>query len=117
MVSEECCAGRGVAAVRHRMGGRSYTYYAMLHLREAFMEFEARGTVFGSMTKRDFLSVPCLAPPDKVVAAFEALVTPMDDLIESNTRESQQLAELRDLLLPKLVSGEVRVREAAQLGA
>jgi type I restriction enzyme S subunit len=39
-------------------------------------------------------------------------VTPWFDMIAANSRESETLAALRDLLLPKLMSGEIRVKDA-----
>jgi type I restriction enzyme S subunit len=41
--------------------------------------------------------------------AYEGLAAPLDDQIERNERESRYLAQLRDTLLPKLISGELRV--------
>jgi len=106
-----CAVGRGVAAVRHRSGSRSFTYYAMRGLRREFDVFESEGTVFGSLSKKDFhrLRVPALAPAD--VARFEDLAGPLDRRIELNERESRTLAALRDALVPKLISGELRIRD------
>ena len=55
-----------------------------------------------------------IAPPPAAVAAFEALAGPLDGRIRSSTTESRTLAALRDALLPKLMSGEVRVRDAGR---
>jgi type I restriction enzyme S subunit len=43
---------------------------------------------------------------------FSIHVNPWFSLMAANTRESRTLAELRDLLLPRLLSGEIRVRQA-----
>jgi type I restriction enzyme S subunit len=110
MASERCCIGRGLAAVRHKTGSRSYTYYAMRTLRADFDRFEAEGTVFGSMGKKDFHTISYVVPPAEKVKKFEALVSPLDQLIENNESESHTLAALRDTLLPKLISGELRTR-------
>jgi type I restriction enzyme S subunit len=48
------------------------------------------------------------------VAAFEATVSPIDDHIEVKEHESRTLAALRDTLLPKLISGEIRVSDAGR---
>jgi len=112
MAIEDCCVGRGVAAVRHRSGSRSYTYYAMKSLRTLFDRFEAEGTVFGSLNKRDFHNLPFLIPPAQVVREFERRVFPIDQLVETSEQQVQTLAVLRDTLLPKLMSGELRVPEA-----
>lgn len=54
-------------------------------------------------------SLTVLIPPQPVVQAFEELVAPMVSLIFNNAKESKTLAETRDALLPKLLSGEVAV--------
>ncbi|HMC66740.1 MAG TPA: restriction endonuclease subunit S [Gemmataceae bacterium] len=52
------------------------------------------------------------APSATVAMVFGGIVQPLFDLIRSNMNESRKLAALRDYLLPKLLSGVVRVREA-----
>lgn len=115
MVKEKCSIGRGVAAIRHKSGSRSYTYYTMQSLQEIFSRYEAEGTVFGSINKTDFQTLSYLRPPDEIVEAFERLVHPLDQTIENNENESRTLAQTRDTLLPKLLSGEIRVDEANEI--
>lgn len=112
LAAETCCIGRGVAAARHRLGGRSYTYYALGSIQPALEAFEHTGTVFGSINKAQFEALPILAPPDSVVNAFEGMVSPFDDRIRLNHEEAETLTATRDLLLPRLMSGELRVKDA-----
>lgn len=112
MASENCAIGRGVAAVRHKTGCRSYTYHFMNSISDVFALFNAEGTVFGSIGKKDFHSIAHVKPPRDLVLAYERLATQQDDQIERNERESRTLAQLRDTLLPKLISGELRVGNA-----
>jgi type I restriction enzyme S subunit len=109
MATEDCAIGRGVAAARHRNGNRSYSYQFMLSLEEVFSRFEAEGTVFGSIGKKDFHAISCVRPPQAVIGAFEAMLAPIDSKIDVTERESLTLTGLRDALLPMLVSGEVRI--------
>ncbi len=51
-------------------------------------------------------------PPATVAKRFEAVTSPLFDRIKANADESRTLAHLRDALLPKLISGAVRVPEA-----
>ena len=108
MALERCCIGRGVAAVRHPGGNRSYAYYAMQSLRTTFERYETGGTVFGSIGKREFAAVPLLLPPNDAIAQFEALCAPIDNRIKAAEGETRTLTALRDTLLPRLLSGEVR---------
>jgi type I restriction enzyme, S subunit len=109
MAAEDCAIGRGVAAARHKTGSRSYSYQFMRSLDEVFARFEAEGTVFGSINKGDFHSIPTIKPPRPIISRFEKAICPIDSRIEVNERESGILSSLRDTLLPKLISGELRV--------
>jgi type I restriction enzyme S subunit len=109
--AEKCAVGRGVAAVRHKSGSRSYTYYFMRALEPEFASFEGEGTVFGSITKAGFHRIRCAVPPADLIEEFEKLVFPLDQRIENNENESRTLGALRDTLLPKLLSGELRIRD------
>ena len=53
-----------------------------------------------------------ISPPDKIKKQFEQSAVPLFKKIKLNLSESQTLAELRDTLLPKLMSGEIRVKDA-----
>ena len=112
MANEECCIGRGVAAVRHKSGATSFTYHSMAHLYPDFARFEAEGTVFGSINKDSFEKLRFVIPPDEIVAAYERQAGPLDEQIRTLENQSRTLATLRDTLLPKLLSGELSVAEA-----
>ena len=116
MASEDCAIGRGVAAARHKSGSRSYSYQFMHSIEEVFARFEAEGTVFGSIGKKDFHAIPCVIPPRELVLAYDQRVSLLDDRIEVNEQESSTLAGLRDALLPKLLSGEIRVNNLENFG-
>lgn len=112
MATESCCIGRGVAAVRHTTGSSSYTYYFVHFLRPFFEHFEAEGTVFGAINKEGFYSIRTVMPPSELVLQFYRLCNPIDNQIERDEFESRTLAALRDTLMPKLMSGQIRVKEA-----
>ena len=109
--SEHCAIGRGVAAVRHKSGAQSYTVLVMRSLKDVFARFEGEGTVFGSIAKNDFNAIPITTATDETVRAFEQLAGPLDDRINCNERQICTLSSLRDSLLPKLISGELRIED------
>jgi type I restriction enzyme S subunit len=109
MANEECCIGRGVAAVRHKSGATSFTYHSMANLYPDFARFEAEGTVFGSINKDSFEKLRFVIPPDEIVAAYECQAGPLDEQIRTIENQIRTLATLRDTLLPKLLSGELSV--------
>ena len=55
------------------------------------------------------LTYDIIVPDEKTIQAFCSIVSPMYDAIENNIKENQKLAETRDKLLPKLMSGELDV--------
>jgi type I restriction enzyme S subunit len=109
MASEECCIGRGLSAVKHKKGFVSYTFYKIRSLKDDFDSFEQQGTVFGSIGKDDFNGIDTIIPDKKIVQQFDTIGKPLDDKIFMNSIQMRMLSRLRDTLLPKLMSGEVRV--------
>jgi type I restriction enzyme S subunit len=113
--SERCCIGRGVAALRHKAGGTSFTYYTAWSLQEELRQYENTGTVFGAINKKQFEKLLTIDPGPAVIEAFEGIASALDSRIDNNERESRTLAQTRDLLLPRLMSGELRVAGAERL--
>lgn len=72
----------------------------------------ANGTTFLEVSKASFRPLPVLVPDKRLLHAFSALTTPLYDIVALTLRESATLTSLRDLLLPKLLSGELRVKDA-----
>ncbi len=66
------------------------------------------------ISKRNFRPIPVAVPPVSRLKTFEGVVAPLFDRIEANDRQIETLGELRDALLPKLISGEIRVPEAEE---
>jgi len=73
--------------------------------------FESLGTgaTFKEITKGVFRKIELLVPEAGVVQAFENVVRPMMSLVLSLERKNRNLRTTRDLLLPKLISGELDV--------
>jgi type I restriction enzyme S subunit len=67
------------------------------------------GTKMPRANWNDIARFEVALPPDSLAAEFTATIRPMIDRIIANIHESRTLAELRDALLPKLLSGELRV--------
>ena len=100
--------GRGLAGLRHQSGRQSFLLQQLCHV---FVEEDAvgEGTIFKAVTKRFLEQMPLLSPPEQAQVAFENLARPVDDFIAGCEAETRKLAEIRDLLLPKLLSGDIRV--------
>ena len=108
---EDCCIGRGLSAIRSKDNHQSFVLYTMLNLREQLNVFNGEGTVFGSINKDALNSMPIRIPPVDIIDQFEEVVSPMDRAIRCNYEEICRLTDVRDSLLPRLMSGELDVSE------
>jgi type I restriction enzyme S subunit len=112
MAFEKSCIGRGVAALRHNSGSRSFTYYSVKNLEEAIRKFDSEGTVFGSINKNSFQAIKTVEPTANIVELFEKTIKSFDSKIEGNSKELVYLTQTRDSLLPRLISGKIKVGAA-----
>jgi type I restriction enzyme S subunit len=75
----------------------------------------AHGSVFDTITTKTIEGARAIIPGNGLIDRFELLVTPLFKRMLANIEESRTLADTRDLLLPKLMSGEVRVKDAEKI--
>ncbi len=80
-------------------------------------EMRRRGTgvAIPGLNSTAVKDLPIALPPSGVINKFTAIAEPVVLLALKSSRESRVLAQLRDVLLPKLLSGELRVRDAEDL--
>ena len=75
----------------------------------------ANGSTFLELSRKNFKQMPVRLASDEVVDEFHGRVDPLHLRAAKCTEENQSLAQLRDTLLPKLMSGELRVRDAEKM--
>ena len=112
---EVCSIGRGIAALKSRQSADSFIYYLIGTLQGVFESYNSEGTVFGAINGKDLASIQVVAPSTEAIAAFNSQCLPMDESIQSNTLETEHLTTIRDTLLPKLISGEIRIPDAEKM--
>ena len=111
MADTDCCIGRGLGSISHSKKFFSYTYYKMLSIQSELKSYDNEGTVFGSINKETLGNIKNIIPPLGIVEIFNDLVKDKDALIYNTSCENQKLTNLRDTLLPKLISGELEINE------
>ncbi len=77
----------------------------------------AHGSVFSTITRQTFDALSFASPPIEVLTAFETQVSPLFGRIRSAVAENRTLAETRDYLLPRLMSGQVRIGDSKAMVA
>jgi len=107
MAMNQSCYG-----LRGKLGAKGFFNYFSTRMLVSVLQQRVHGSVFDTITRDTLDGVSAIAPAGRVVAEFERLVDPLLNRIHTNLLQSRTLAALRDTLLPKLISGELRVKDA-----
>ena len=87
-------------------------HYAFELLRRLDFEMFNAGSAVPTLNRNHVHNLPITLPPKRLIDAFDQQVVPMAMKLKANDEESETLAQLRDTLLPKLISGELRIADA-----
>ena len=87
------------------------------HRGQAALENRATGTTVVGIRQSELQKVELLCPPFEIIEKFSGLADPQLLQVARNDEQSHALAKLRDTLLPKLLSGELRIPDAEKLVA
>lgn len=108
---DSCCIGRGLASIHSR--NQSFLYYLLQSLRRLFDMYNGEGTVFGAINRDSLRNIKILIPKSEIICEFERIANQIDNNIKNNELQSRRLSQLRDTLLPKLMSGEIDISDVA----
>jgi len=113
-----CVASTGFAVLTARAVPWSYLFAVVTT--DAFVSYlvnHATGSAYPAVTGRTFEQAPLIVPDENSVAAFHRVVGPMHQLVAKLRSMSRNLRQTRDLLLPRLISGEIDVSDLDLGGA
>lgn len=98
-------------------GGLMPPLYILFWCRQNMENIKGRanGSTFMEISKKAFRPIPALVPAPEVVQAFAEAAGALFDRLIENEKQAQTLATLRDTLLPRLISGQLRLPEAESL--
>ena len=109
MAMNQSCYG-----LRGKAGDTYFTYFSATRLVQQLKQ-RAHGSVFDTITQETFSGVHVAYPQAPVIQAFDAAVDALMARIRENLLQAQTLSTLRDTLLPRLISGQLRLPEAQTL--
>ena len=97
--------GRGIAALNHKNGLQSFLFYM---LKERFFKdnLVGNGSIFASISKNELLNQEFIIPCEDVMAQYDKAARSIDDKIAALDRQTEQLTQARDRLLPKLINNK-----------
>jgi type I restriction enzyme, S subunit len=87
----------------------SFNFYKTKQLVES-LKRGSHGSVFDTITQKTFKTIDIVQPPENLEKRFDDSVDGIMSMIQKNLEESSTLNQLRDTLLPKLISGELRLK-------
>ena len=111
--------GRNMTAIRCKPGCLTPTYlveYLLSPAMRAEIDLNTdSGTILDSLNVKGIEQLRLVIPPTPIMNVFEHKARPLRRHIELNIEQSNSLAGIRDTLLPKLMSGEIQVKEAEKI--
>lgn len=114
-----CCLGRRLALVRTKSNAGEPHFWFHQFISAPFQRLLSKHTVQGATVNRialkEFPSFPVLEPCQEIRSVFEHLAAPLWARIHLNQQQALDLAELRDTLLPRLISGKLRLPEVEKV--
>jgi type I restriction enzyme S subunit len=117
--SVKAALGRNMTGIRYKMSFRFPTFLIECLLSDAMrneivLKMDT-GTILEALNVRNIPKLRFVRSGPEVLRRFEQLTRPLRARMEKNLAESHTLAALRDTLLPKLISGELRVKDAERV--
>ena len=108
LVGREMAMNQSCYGLRGKAGDAYFTYFSTCRLVDGLKQ-RSHGSVFDTITRDTLASVSVIYPGTPTITAFDNLVAPVMDRIRQNLEQAQTLATLRDTLLPRLISGQLRL--------
>ncbi|NEE04615.1 restriction endonuclease subunit S [Phytoactinopolyspora halotolerans] len=115
LAGEDLCVGRGLAALRSRLGHPMTLYHQVRATASIWAPYEAEGTVFGSINKKQLEAIRVPFVIESMANELEEMLFAIEGRISAAIAENGLLAATRDELLPLLMSGKVRVKDAEKV--
>jgi type I restriction enzyme, S subunit len=89
-----------------------YFIYFIIRQQVTDLQRSGHGSVFNTITRDTFKTIKIVYPPHEITKSYDAMINPYMELVINNLNENLTLISIRDALLPKLISGELRVPDA-----
>ena len=111
LVGRDMAMNQSCYGLRGKASDAYFTYFSTYRLVESLRQ-RSHGSVFDTITRETLAGVFVVYPTVEVIKAFEMTLQPLMEKIRENIVLSTSLTDLRDTLLPRLISGKLRLPEA-----
>lgn len=115
----KCCLGRRMALIRSKVWNGTPYFWFHQFIAKPFQKVIEKRSIHGATVNRtpltEFPGYPILEAPESLRLAFEQAASALWARIHTEAKQAASLASLRDALLPKLISGEIRIPDAEKM--
>lgn len=110
------CTNQGfITCLPNELLPYTFLYYWISFNKETF-EMLASGSTFLEITKGTFKKIKIIVPKIEIVANYHEITRPIFNQIENLSQQITELRQIRDRLLPRLISGILQIKEPEQTG-
>jgi len=109
VASSDCSIGRGLCSIRHRSGSTGLTVASIGAMRARIETAAGEGALFKSLSKKQLSELPVISFGDHLAHAGSSVLDPLVRSRLANAKRIEVLTSLRDTLLPRLISGRLRL--------
>lgn len=111
IASQDCCIGRGLAAL-HSIGDyNNYLFHLMTNIRQKFDTANSEGTIYGSINKDNLKGLEIIIVPTTLVKVFDVMAQKIDYPVEIISKELNLLGIFNNIILAKMARVEVTYDE------
>jgi len=114
LVGREMAMNQSCYGLRGKADDAYFTYFSTYRLVESLKQ-RSHGSVFDTITTETMKGVFVVYPDVKIIQAFETVLHPVMSRIKTNLEQAQTLANLRDTLLPRLISGQLQLPKTEEV--
>jgi len=93
--------------------GDYFIFFALKNLVEHLRQ-QSYGTIFDTITTKTFQSTLHILPTRELLKIFDEFAKPFMAMMLNHVTQSQEIISIRDALLPRLISGEIQVKDRIQ---
>ena len=116
VAKEACFTNQQInSIIPNKMEASWFLALAMIENRDLLLSLGGGGSVFFNLSKGRFDEIEILAPSEDLISAFSGVVSDLMDRCFATKQEIIALTNIRDALLPKLISGEIRIPNAEKM--
>jgi type I restriction enzyme S subunit len=109
LTAQEMAMNQSCFGIRDAIADNQFYTYYLIHNAVGSIQQSSHGTVFDTITRQTFSTIDVIIPVQNISRIFDIAVRDWMHLILEHNKQNLTLAKQRDLLLPKLLSGEVEV--------